>query len=104
MTTITITRLRRVSSPVSKHGNRLIAKFSARVGGITLHGCALLESEDGLFKADGSRGVDRKGGPISVHIHDAELQRAFTEAAVAIYRQACRLPGGRYDACPRGWS
>ncbi|RMC35370.1 hypothetical protein [Paracoccus alkanivorans] len=99
MTDITITKLTRINGGQwSKHGNRLVAMFSANVAGLSMHGCILLESQDGLFKANGPRGVNRKGWQISTHIADRELQRALTEEAVAIYRQACRLPGGRFEA------
>lgn len=98
MTAIRITSLRRVTAPWSKHDNRLIARFDVEVMGIAIFGAMLLQDREGMFKANGPRGSDRRGGSISTHIKDRRIQYAVTEKAVAVYREACRMPGGRWPA------
>lgn len=98
MPDFTITRLTAMTkTQPTKDGVRLVGRFNMNCRGILIIGCVLLKADDDTFKANGPRGQNRHGANVSTHLADRELQRAVTEEAVAIWRQACRMPGGKYE-------
>lgn len=67
---------------------RVVATFTAEVGGLTLPGCALIRRGDGYVLSIPRVGEPSRPAPLSA-VQEAELLRVAVEATRCLARPAC---------------
>lgn len=85
MTDFSITRMGVINSEPNLSGTRVLASYDLTISGITLKGCIITESPDGIASAKGLLGKTNKGDKISAQFTDPALARAITRKAVEAY-------------------
>ncbi|GGO55251.1 hypothetical protein SAMN05444398_103286 [Roseovarius pacificus] len=85
MTDFTINSMHIIDAAPSLSGTRVLASYDLTIVGITMKGCIITESPDGIASARGLLGKTNKGDKISAQFTDPTLARAITRKAVEAY-------------------
>lgn len=85
MPDLTIKTMTVIDAPANLSGTRVLASYDLIISGITMKGCIITESPDGIVTAKGLLGKTNKGDKISAQFTDPALSRSITRKAADAY-------------------
>jgi hypothetical protein len=84
---VRVTAMRRTKTAANRGGTRIVAFFDADIPSFAMRGCALALKAGGEWIAWTPKLPEAdEGARCAVYFGDTRLQRATTEAALAVYR------------------